>query len=1044
MVPITGRLLIWMSIVNSLAVNGLSQSGTAIFTYTNGPNFCQTGYGYTVPAFCTAPGELPLGSFPVPGIGSFYIDPNFGAKVRLLTDGTTNSIHQYSTPTAFSATGKYAVLGKLDGHTRIVEVATGNIIVPDLIPTLDVWSGFWSALDDDVIYSVGPAAHRTQIIKYQVSTGTKTVLVDYATDGHNFTNITMGGTGDISADNWTAFLVPDQHQVCAFDFNQVKTYCADYTAPNPNSHVGWNFIDYVLITKGKDVDTNKRYVLAMATPAMGAFSVNEQSGKLDFEFRGPETPAGLMGGDVPGVGNKDGICDPGESCVANPHADVFQDNGRQYLLLEVGVEGSVCEDQLSSLQISKGTNMLAPVASGGGRTFLFTLFKCGLTWSDIHLGCAKSTNAFCAISMEAQEPNLPNQIRDGRTPFDSEVMVMRGNGTEVRRLAMHRSVQTQYWDQPRACISPDGSKVMWDSNFGNPSNHRVVVAETGFGVSTGPVCTYTLSPASVAVGAAGGSGTISITASPNTCGPPSIISNVAWASASGSANTLNWSVTANSGAQNRVGSLSVSGQTVVVSQAGVMPNVSMMLFPSTLLVGTSGSLTTTPQSVSLTFSGGSGLSWTAASSQSNITVSPKSGVGNATLQVTFSPGPAGVVTVSAPGATNNPQVIQVQVTSATVAQPFGSLDTPLNNSKGVAAAVAVTGWALDSIGVTKVDIWRDPVGSERPGLVYIGDAVFVTGARPDVAKLYPTFPSANRAGWGYLLLTNFLPNVNGSRGSGNGMYTLHALAHNRAGLTAELGSVTITVDNASATLPFGSIDTPAQGETIWGNAYTNFGWALTPMPGIIPVDGTTITVNVDGLTIGHPTYNQFRGDIATYFTGFANSNGAIGFFYIDTTKLTNGLHSISWNVYDDKVRGNGVGSRFFNVLNVGNGTTADPAQTLPTGSSDLAAAPSEGDLSWAANRIFPVNDKEVSMQVEEMDRIEVPVGATDGYVVANDEREPLPIGSTLKDGVFYWQLAPVFLGEYNLVFENQGLPPKHVRVAVRPKAYSAGEVQAIQ
>ena len=731
--------------------------------------------------------------------------------------------------------------------------------------------------------------------------------------------------------------------------------------------------------------------------------------------------------------------------MSNPHADVFEDNGREYLLLEIGVEGSVCEDQLSSLQISKGTNMLTSVDSGGGRKFLFTLFKCGLTWSGLHLGCAKSTNAFCAISIELAYTNL-NQIRDGKTPFDSEVMAMRGNGVEVRRLAMHRSIQTEYWDQPRACISPDGSRVLYDTNFGNPSNHRVVIVDTGFAPPPpGPVCTYGLNPNSLTVGAAGGSGTIAVTPSANTCAAPTIISNVGWAAASGSANTVNWSVTANNAAQTRVGSLSIAGQTVSITQAGVVPNVTMMLFPTSLLLGTNGTLTTTPQPVSLTFSGGPGPSWTATSSQANITVSPTSGVGNATLQISFAPGPGGVVTVNALGVTNSPQTIQVQVQPATATAPFGSFDTPLNNSKGVSGSIPVTGWALDSIGVTKVDIWREPVGPEPPGLVYIGDAVFVAGARPDVAKAYQTYPSTNAAGWGYLLLTSFLPNANNLRGPGNGMYTLHAIAHNRAGLSVDLGARTITVDNTDATLPFGSIDTPAQGATIWGNAYTNFGWALTPMPGLIPLDGTTITVNVDGITLGHPNYNQFRGDIATIFPGFANSNGAVGFFYLDTTKLANGLHTISWNVWDDKIRGNGVGSRFFDVLNVDTSQSASPAE----GSSSLEpgepnASLKTGDASRAFESPIPGTDSELSMQVEEMDRIEVPVGGAYGYLVANDQRQPLPVGSTLKDGVFYWQLAPVFLGEYNLVFERPGGEPKHVRVFVRPKTYSTGEAQAIQ
>jgi hypothetical protein len=91
-----------------------------------------------------------------------------------------------------------------------------------------------------------------------------------------------------------------------------------------------------------------------------------------------------------------------------------------------------------------------------------------------------------------------------------------------------------------------------------------------------------------------------------------------------------------------------------------------------------------------------------------------------------------------------------------------------------------------------------------------------------------------------------------------------------------------------------------------------------------------------------------------------------------------------------------------------------------------------------------VEDKVISLDVEEMDRIEQPVGATSGYVVANSARQPLPVGSTLQDGVFYWQLAPVFLGEYNMVFERPGARPTHLRVMVHPKTYSTGEALAVQ
>jgi hypothetical protein len=477
---LTIALLLCFEMIPRVASAQPAADTGATFTYLSGPSFCVNNFGYTVPAFCTAPGELPLGSLPLPPRGGSYMDANFGARVRLLTDETADMIHQYSTPSAFSATGKYIFMATMDGHTRIVNAVTSDAVVPDLAGVFDVWSGFWSAIDDDVLYGIGTSWARTQIIKYQVSTRQKTTLVDYAADGHHFTSISAGGTGDLSADNWAAFFSENEHQVCAVDLNLIKTYCADYKAANPGSRVGWDFVDYVMITRGKDIDTNKRYVLLMATPAMAVYSVNESTGALDFEYRGPEIPAGMMGGDTPGVGNKDGICDPGEQCFGAPHADVFAENGRQYIFVDAGIDQPACEDDLVSLQISKGLKLLAPVESGGGRKVITTLFKCGLNWPSPHFGCARSSSAYCVVSLDTNQPNLPKQVRDGRTPFDSEVMVVRGNGDEIRRLAMHRSVQTQFWDQPRACISPDGSKVLWDSNFGNPARHRIAVVDTGF------------------------------------------------------------------------------------------------------------------------------------------------------------------------------------------------------------------------------------------------------------------------------------------------------------------------------------------------------------------------------------------------------------------------------------------------------------------------------------------------------------------------------------------------------------------------------------
>ena len=433
------------------------------------------------------------------------------------------------------------------------------------------------------------------------------------------------------------------------------------------------------------------------------------------------------------------------------------------------------------------------------------------------------------------------------------------------------------------------------------------------------------------------------------------------------------------------------------------------------------SLVTSPQTVTAEFSATSPVHWTASAGPAPISASPTSGSGNATFQVSVSGIPicealihcevgiGGTSATDAPGG----GIVAVNVTVASIVPSYGSFDTPLDKSTAVSGSIPVTGWALDSIEVTKVDIWREPLDGEAVqsnGLVYVGDATLVPGARPDVESVYPLAPLNYRAGWGYLLLTNGLPN------HGNGTFRLHAIAHNKAGIVTDLGGHTITADNAHALKPFGSIDTPGPGDTISGNAFINFGWALTPVPAAIPAEGSTITVMVDGAPLGHPTYNQYRSDIANEFPGYANSNGAVGFFSLDTTKMSNGLHTIAWSVSDNAGHSEGIGSRYFMVQNAGTGPVAEPDASVESLTADV---------------ISPV------IEIGELDRIELPAGAVSGYLRVNGENRRLPIGSSIKGGVLYWQTGPGFLGEYELVMVRADGQEFPLRVRIQPKRYAA-------
>lgn len=298
--------------------------------------------------------------------------------------------------------------------------------------------------------------------------------------------------------------------------------------------------------------------------------------------------------------------------------------------------------------------------------------------------------------------------------------------------------------------------------------------------------------------------------------------------------------------------------------------------------------------------------WGVTAGASWVHVSAAGGSGNATLSVTVDVNTSGSTrqTVVSIGG----QFLTITQAGSTSGAAFGSFDTPQDFATGVNGALAVTGWALDDVGVAALHLYRDPVAGEPQTLIPLGDATFVEGARPDVQAFYPTLPFASRAGWGYMLLTNMLP------GGGNGTYRLHAYVEDVDGHSTFLGTRTITGNNSAGTLPFGAIDTPGQGETVSG-VITNWGWALTPQPANIPTDGSTIDVLIDGVVVGRPTYAFDRADIAALFRGYANTNSAVGYFTIDTRTLSNGVHTIAWVVRDSMGRAQGIGSRYFTVQN---------------------------------------------------------------------------------------------------------------------------------
>ncbi len=456
--------------------------------------------------------------------------------------------------------------------------------------------------------------------------------------------------------------------------------------------------------------------------------------------------------------------------------------------------------------------------------------------------------------------------------------------------------------------------------------------------------------------------------------------------------------------------------------------------------GTTGGTVTGGQTLLIDNSGGGTLQWTASPSTTWLSCSPSSGTGSAVVTVSASTtvlgtgSYTGTVTVSAANATNSPRTVTVNLDVMSPGQdqpPFGTFSTPADGST-VSSSIPVTGWVLDDIEVLSVKIYRFTWAAD----IYIGDAVLVEGARSDIEAAYPGYPVNYKAGWGYMLLTNFLPY------GGNGNFTLFAAAVDSAGHETLLGWADITCNNASAVKPFGAIDTPTQGGSASGSDFRNGGWVLTPQPNTIPTNGSTINVYVDGVYLGHPTYNIYRSDIASLFPGYTNSNGAHAYFDFDTTAYDNGIHSIYWTATDSGGNSDGIGSRFFTIQNTGSSRIAgysgrrtvieDKKQfsKFPVDRSRPVGVLTGYQKDGVPEQVYPGADGITTVGIKELERVVL------HFAPGTRPLSPLPLGSSFdgERGIFYWQAGPGFVGTYELVFiDTERNLSRKINITISPK-----------
>ena len=128
-----------------------------------------------------------------------------------------------------------------------------------------------------------------------------------------------------------------------------------------------------------------------------------------------------------------------------------------------------------------------------------------------------------------------------------------------------------------------------------------------------------------------------------------------------------------------------------------------------------------------------------------------------------------------PGSTEEPVVIR----SDTV--PIGVLDVPIPDET-VSGVISVAGWALDEVGIDRVEIYVDGV--------YLADAAYGS-PRPDVAENNTGFTNAFNSGFEFELDTTQYA---------DGIHVIQTVAYNKAGNSFPLvegGGISVAFNNQS-------------------------------------------------------------------------------------------------------------------------------------------------------------------------------------------------------------------------------------------------------
>lgn len=175
--------------------------------------------------------------------------------------------------------------------------------------------------------------------------------------------------------------------------------------------------------------------------------------------------------------------------------------------------------------------------------------------------------------------------------------------------------------------------------------------------------------------------------------------------------------------------------------------------------------------------------------------------------------------------------------------------------------------------------------------------------------------------------------------AGNNVFTVRVTDSAQQSVTRTLAIIVAPADRLA---PFGIVETPANGVSL-ALTLSGSGWALDN------VEVTRIEILVDGQKVADGVYGGSRPDVAAVWGTFPNARNAGFTFSFDTTRISNGSHTLSVRVLDAAENATILGQR---TINIQNRVLAVATTDLPRGvkgqsySTQLAAINGTPPYQW--------------------------------------------------------------------------------------------------